>query len=85
MYTLNLFPQEEDQNVSAAGNRVDQNGFKESMNTDQKHHNHQMESGTRQENKDNVEVHGPRMIVQQLSDTVQQGITTGYETGYLNQ
>ena len=55
------------------------------MNTDQKNHNHQIESGTRQENKDNVEVWGPRMIVQQSSDTVQQGITTGYVTGYLNQ
>ena len=33
-------PQNEDQNVSAAGNRGDQNGVKESMNADQKNHDH---------------------------------------------
>ena len=32
-------PQEEDQNVSAARDSVDQNGVKESTNVDQKNHN----------------------------------------------
>ena len=32
----------EDQNVSAARDRGDQNGIKESMNVDQKNHNHQI-------------------------------------------
>ena len=41
-------PQQEDQNVSATGDRGYQNGAKESMNADQKNHNHQMESATRQ-------------------------------------
>ena len=41
-------PHQEDQNVSATGDRGDQNGAKESMNADQKNHNHQMESATRQ-------------------------------------
>ena len=72
-------PQEENQNVSAAGDRGDPNGIKESMNADQENHNHQMESTTRQEDEDNVEVQ------QQLSGTVQHELTTGYVTGYLNQ
>ena len=37
-------PQNEDQNVSAAGDRGDQNGIKESINADQENHNHEMES-----------------------------------------
>ena len=49
-------PQEEDQNVSAAGDRGDKNDIKESMNTDQKNHNHQIESTTCQEDKDKVKV-----------------------------
>ena len=49
------------------------------MNADQENHNHQMESTTRQEDEDNVEVQ------QQLSGTVQHELTTGYVTGYLNQ
>ena len=51
-----LVPQEEDQNVSAATDRGDQNGMKESMRAGQKNHNHQMESTTCQEDKDNFEV-----------------------------
>ena len=65
--------------------RGDQNGLKESMNADQKNHNHKIESATRQEKKDNVEVQQPRMTVQQSSDTLQHEITAGYVTGYLNQ
>ena len=38
-----------------------------------------MESTTRQEDKDSVEVQ------QQSSDTVQHEVTAGYATGYLNQ
>ena len=49
------------------------------MNADQKNENHQMESITRQEDKDNVEVQ------QQSSDTVQHELTAGYVTGYLSQ
>ena len=44
-----------------------------------------MESATRQEDQDNVEIQQLRMNVQQSSDTVQQEITAGYETDYLNQ
>ena len=69
----------EDQNVSAARDRGDQNGIKESMNVDQKNHNHQMESTTRQENQDSVEVQ------QQSSDTVQHKQTDGYLPGCLKQ
>ena len=49
------------------------------MNADQKNENHQMESITRQEDKDNVEVQ------QQSSDTVQHELTAGYVIGYLSQ
>ena len=55
------------------------------MNADQKYHNHHMVSATTQGGKDNVEFQQPRMTVQQSSDTVQQEITAGYVTGYLNQ
>ena len=72
-------PQEEYQNVSAARDRGDQNGTKESMNADQENHNHQMESTTRQEDNDNVEVQ------QQSSGIVQHELTARYVTGYLNQ
>ena len=72
-------PKKEDQNVSAAGDIGDQNGIKESLNVDQKNHNHQMESTSRQANQDNVEVQ------QQLSDTVQHKRTDGYMPGCLNQ
>ena len=71
--------QEEDQNVSAAGDRGDQNGIKESVNADQKNYNHHMESTTRQEDNHNVEVQ------QQSSGTVQHELTARYVTGYLNQ
>ena len=72
-------PQDEDQNVSAAGDRGDQNGIKESINAHQENHNHEMESATRQEDNDNVEVQ------QQPSGTVQHELTTRYVIGYLNQ
>ena len=72
-------PQEEYQNVSAARDRGDQNGTKESMNADQENHNHQMESTTRQEDNDNVEVQ------QQSSGIVQHELTARYVTSYLNQ
>ena len=71
--------QEEDQNVSAAGDRGDQNGITESMNADQENHNHQIESTTRQEDNDNAEVQ------QHSSGTVQHELTARYVTGYLNQ
>ena len=71
--------QEEDQNVSAAGDRGDQNGIKESMNADQKNYNHHMESTTRQEDNHNVE------LQQQSSGTVQHELTARYVTGYSNQ
>ena len=45
----------------------------------EKNHNHQMESTTRQEDKDNVEDQ------QQSSDTVQCELTAGYVTGHLSQ
>ena len=45
----------------------------------EKNHNHQMESTTRQEDKDNVEDQ------QQSSDTVQRELTAGYVTGHLSQ
>ena len=72
-------PQEEDQNVSAAGDRGDQDCIMESMNANQENHNHQMEATTRQEDNDNVEVQ------QQSSGTVQHELTARYVTGYLNQ
>ena len=72
-------PQEEDQNVSAAGDRGDKNDIKESMNADQKNHNHQMESTTFQEDRDKVKVQ------QQSSDTIQNQLTARYVTGHLNQ
>ena len=70
-------PQEKDQNFSSAGDRGDQNSLNESsMNTDQKNHNDQTESTTRQDEKDNVEVQ------QQLNDTVQHVIVAAYVAGY---
>ena len=72
-------PQEEDQNVSASGDRGDQNGIMESINANQENHNHQMEATTRQEDNNNVEVQ------QQSSGTVQHELTARYVTGYLNQ
>ena len=65
--------------ISAARDRGDQNGTKESMNADRENHNHQMESATRQEDNDNVEVQ------QQSSGIVQHELTAKYVTGYLNQ
>ena len=72
-------PQNEDQNVSAAGDRGDQNGIKESINADQENRNHQIEPTTRQEDNDNVDVQ------QHSSGTVQHELTARYVTGYLNQ
>ena len=71
--------QEDDQNVSASGERGDQNGIKESINADQENRNHQMESTTRQEDNDNVDVQ------QHSSETVQHELTARYVTDYLNQ
>ena len=72
-------PVSQEENVSAAGDRGDQNGIKESMNADQKNYNHHVESTTRQEDNHNVEVH------QQSSGIVQHELTARYVTGYLNQ
>ena len=71
--------EEEDKNISAAGNRGDQNGIKESINADQENHNHQIESTTRQEDNDNVEAQ------KHSSETIQHELTARYVTGYLNQ